>query len=219
MYHSLLKKTALTVALAGMAVSAQAMQVQTMTAGSGTFQDNYVSPSQTSLVGSSWANTADPAANLVGGFVNLGQISTNQFNGYYVYAFTSDGTTAPDGGTPTGVSAPVPSFTVTATGATTGTISGNLSSWTVYYAGDNNNQGPTDANGNPISVSGTWDPATGVYNIAWTSFTALSGGTLTSSWTMTGTATPVPEAPTSAMMLVGLALLGTVTSIRKRRTS
>lgn len=218
MDHAILKKVLLTVVLGGVAVGAQAMQVQNMTAGSGTFSATYWSPTQTDLVGSNWANTQNPTANLVGGFVNLGQISTNEFNGQYVFAFTSDGTTAPDGGTPTGVSASVPSFAVTATGTTTGTISGNLSAWTIYYGGYNANQGPTDSVGNPVPVAGTWDPATGIYNLAWTSFTTLSNGdTVTSSWTMSGVATPVPEASDAAMMLVGFTLVGIMASVRRRR--
>ncbi len=220
MDHAILKKALLTVVLGGVAVGAHAMQVQNMTAGSGNFSATYSSPSSTSLVSSTWANTQNPTANLVGGFVNLGQISTNEFNGQYVFAFTSDGTTAPYGGTPTGISAPVPNFTVTATGTTTGTISGNLSAWSIYYGGYNANQGPTDAAGNPVPVTGTWDPATGAYNLSWTSFTALSNGdTVTSAWTMSGVATPVPEASDAAMMFVGFTLVGAMASVRRRRYS
>ncbi|MHB1950982.1 MAG: hypothetical protein ACYCQK_05855 [Acidiferrobacteraceae bacterium] len=218
MAYTMLKKSLLTALLASVCVGAHAMQVTNMTAGSGTFQTIYTVGTTTNLVGSNWANVQNPTANLVGGFVTLGQITTNSFNGQYVYGFTSDGSTAPYGGTASGISAPVPSFSVTATGATTGTITGNLSAWSTYWNGYNANQGPTDSLGNPISVTGTWDPATGVYNLSWTSLTTLSGGgTVTGTWTMTGIATAVPEASDTAMMLVGLTLLGSVASLRRRR--
>ncbi|MHB8563010.1 MAG: hypothetical protein ACYDDA_03515 [Acidiferrobacteraceae bacterium] len=220
----MLRKTLLAAALASVALNAHAMQVQNMTAGSGNYFVTFTSSGNSSSIGSDWANTGNPGANLVGGFVDLGQISTNlqttnQQTGY-PYAFTSDGTTAPYGGSATGFSAPAPSFTVTATGATTGTISGNLSAWTLYYSGVNYNQRPTDSAGNPIPVTGTWDPSTGAYTLSWGSSTTLSGGTtVTGSWQMVGIATPVPEAPTSAMMLVGLTLVGGITAVRRRRSS
>ncbi|MHB1913375.1 MAG: PEP-CTERM sorting domain-containing protein [Acidiferrobacteraceae bacterium] len=224
MLNTMLRKTLLAAALVGVALNAHAMQVQNMTAGNGNYFVTLASGSNSNSIGSNWTNTVNPGANLVGGFVNLGQISTNlqtanQQSGY-PYAFTSNGTTAPDGGTATGFSAPVPSFTVTATSATTGTISGNLSAWTLYYSGVNYNQRPTDNVGNSIPITGTWDPSTGAYSLSWGSFTTLSGGTtVTSTWTMNGIATPVPEASTSAMMLVGLTLVGGMTVVRRRRPS
>ncbi|MHB1514326.1 MAG: hypothetical protein ACYCVY_01210 [Acidiferrobacteraceae bacterium] len=211
-----LKQTALAVALIGTAVSAYAATVTNMTVGGGTFSMGVFDSGQ------NWTNTGNPSANLVGGYTNLGTLFQFNGSGGAVNAFTGDGTTAPYGGGMVN-GGPVPTFDTSGS-----TISGNLSSWTVFWNGTNFNQGADP-------VSGTWNSSTGAYNIAWTS--TIHGGPFsgqTGSWSFNGVATagtaitppttnptggtsPVPEASMTAMMLTGLALLRVLT--RKNRFS
>lgn len=215
-----LKKTLLAVALAGCTASAYAATVTNMTVTGGTFN----------LGGSPGTpNPWTPASsfNLVGGYGQFGQMFT--FFNDPVMGFTGNGTTAPYGGTPVN-GGPVPTFSATGTGSS-GSITGNLSAFTVNWNGTNFNQGASAA-------SGTWNPSSGAYHIAWSS--KVVGGPFngqTGNWSFNGIATagssaptttptptnsptsgpsPVPEASTTAMMLVGVTLLGGLLTRRRR---
>lgn len=210
-----LEKTLLAIILAGCTASAYAATVSNMTVTGGTFAMPGVTTSTVN-----WTNGGNPGANLVGGYNQFGTLFN--FFGSAAKGFAGSGTTAPYGGTPVN-GGPVPSFTTSGS-----TISGDVSAWTIYWNGTNFNQGA-----NP--VSGSWNPTTGAYNIAWTSH--IVGGPFggyTGDWSFTGMATaasgvptpspssgpspsPVPEASTTAMMLAGLTLLGGLLT-RRRRT-
>lgn len=211
-----LRQAALAVALASAAVNAYAATVTNMTVAGGTFSMGVFDSGQT------WTNSGNPSANLVGGYNNLGTLFQFNGSGGAVMGFTGNGTTAPDGGTPV-TGGPVPTFD-----ATGSTITGNLSAWTVFWNGTNFNQGASP-------VSGTWNATTGAYNMSWSS--TIHGGPFsgqTGDWSFHGIATagastptvpttpgtgptaPVPEASTTAMMLVGLTLLGGLITRRRR---
>lgn len=85
--------------------------------------------------------------------------------------------------------------------AETATITVDLSSWIFYWNGSYVNLGTP-------SATGTWDPASGAYNIGW-SATWVGGpfdGQM-ANWSLQGVAL-VPEASTYALMLAGLGLVG-----------
>ncbi|MHB1950995.1 MAG: PEP-CTERM sorting domain-containing protein [Acidiferrobacteraceae bacterium] len=214
-----LRQTAFAVALASAAVNAYAATVTNMTVAGGTFSMGVFDSGQ------NWTNTGNPSANLVGGYNNFGTLFQFNGSGGAVNGFTGDGTTAPYGGTPV-TGGPVPTFD-----ATGSTITGNLSAFTVFWNGTNFNQGA-----NP--VSGTWNATTGAYNVSWSS--TINGGPFngqTGNWSLNGIATvgtstppptttpgtpgtgptaPVPEASTTAMMLIGLTLLGGLVTRRRK---
>lgn len=212
-----LRKTAFVVVLTSTVVNAYAATVTNMTVAGGTFSMGAFDSGQ------NWTNTSNPSANLVGGYNNFGTLFQFNGSGGAVMGFTGDGTTAPDGGTAV-AGGPVPTFD-----ATGGAITGNLSAWTVFWNGTNFNQGASP-------VSGTWNGTTGAYNMGWSS--TIHGGPFngqTGDWSFHGIATagasspttgpttpgtgptsPVPEASTTAMLLVGLTLLGGVVSRRRK---
>ena len=143
--------------------------------------------------------------------------SSFTFFGAPVYVFSGDGTYAPYGGAAV-AGGPTISGTVD---AETGTITVNMSSWTMRWDTSSLSQDPgstgfTWNQGNP-SVTGTWNSTTGAYNIAWSSL--MLGGPFdgsTGNWTLQGTAVAVPEADTWAMLLVGIGLVGVVAWRRKQ---
>ncbi len=213
-----LKQTLLAVALASCAASTYGATVTNMSVTGGTFN----------LSGSPgtpnpW--TTSSSLNLVGGYGQLGEMFT--FFNDPVVGFTGNGTTAPYGGTPVN-GGPVPTFNVTGTGST-GTITGKLSAFTINWNGTNFNQGTSAANG-------TWNPGSGVYNICWSA--TVVGGPFngqTGNWSFNGVAmagssvpttgggggsttgtSPIPEASATAMVLVGLALLGGLVTRRRK---
>lgn len=152
-----------------------------------------------------WSNTQNPGANLVGGYVNLGEVS--YFFGLPMYLFTGDGSTSPYAATGTPPwGGPVPSA---ALDDTAHTITANLSALTWSWSLSLFSQGNPDA-------QGTWDPSTGVYHLAWESPFALGYNFdgLVGMWTMTGVAA-IPEPATYAMLLTGI---GLVSAAIRRKT-
>lgn len=86
------------------------------------------------------------------------------------------------------------------------TLTVDLSSWTANWVNLNLYQGSS-------SATGTWDQATGAFNIGWSS-TVVGGpfNGITGVWTLQGHA--VPEPATLALVGLGFAGMGIV----KRRT-
>lgn len=144
-------------------------------------------------------------ANLLGSYQSLG--STFTFFGGPVNMFTGDGTMAPYGGTAVN-GGPAPTATLD---NVANTINVNLSSFTAWWNGTNFNQGAP-------SVTGSWNPGTGAYNISWSS--TVVGGPFngqTGNWSFQGTAVAaVPEPESYAMMLAGIAMMG---AIARRKAS
>lgn len=133
--------------------------------------------------------------NLIGAYTRLG----TQFEFWETPAayFTGDGSMAPYGGIPV-AGGPAPTATVD---ASAGTLTVDLSSFSVNWSGTNFNQGAAN-------ITGTWDPLTGVYHIAWSH--TLVGSVFyppTYHYTMTGIAA-VPEPASSVLMLAALGLIG-----------
>jgi hypothetical protein len=67
-------------------------------------------------------------------------------------------------------------------------------------------------------VTGTWDPITHKYSVAWESY--IPGHPFpdaTGSWTISGTANPVPEPQQWVLMLAGIGMLGGL-GLRNRRS-
>lgn len=119
--------------------------------------------------------------------------------------FTGNGTMTPYGGTGSPLTGgPVPTGTATAN-----TISFDLSAFSANWNGNNFNQGHS-------AVTGNYDSGTGAFNGSW-SLVNTEGPFqgFTSTWTVTGVATAVPEASTYTMMLVGLGLVGSM-AVRRR---
>jgi len=159
---------------------------------------------------------------VVPGFFPPGQLagsSQNLVGGYHAFPdqyqvfvcdcpmsfYTSDGTTAPFGGTPTG-GGPTPTATVD---TVAGTLTIDLSSWTGHWNGTNFAQGASH-------VTGTWNPVTGAYAIGWSALIIGGvGGPYPGIYTLRGVAA-VPETETYALMLAGLALVGIAVRHRAR---
>jgi hypothetical protein len=174
-----------------------------MTATSGTF--GVYDPAQDWLVPASpWTNTENPGANLVGDYVTLGAVSN--FFAVPMYLYTGNGSISPYGGTMAPSGGPVPTAILDDVAHT---IQADLSAFSWSWNVNNFGQGSAH-------VSGTWDPSTGVYNLAWESPFALGYGFdgLIGQWTMTGVAA-IPEPETYAQMLAALALM--VPVLRPRR--
>jgi hypothetical protein len=75
-------------------------------------------------------------------------------------------------------------------------------------------QGPQNADGSAV---GTWDPGTQRYSVSWTYQWAPGQHpfpTGTTTWTLGGVATPIPEASTWALMAAGLGMLALIASRR-----
>ena len=75
--------------------------------------------------------------------------------------------------------------------ATDGVLTGDLSAFTAYYAGQAFNQGAPKPDGTGSAPTGTIDPATGAFVIEWSSL--ISGGSFdgfTGVWHLEGTFTP-----------------------------
>lgn len=177
-----------------------------MTAASGTFTV-FDTNTNTTFPSSTWTNTENPNANLVGGYVNLGPVA--MFYGVPMHLYTGDGINSPYGGSFTaGWGGPVPSAILDDAGHT---IQADLSALTWFWNVSNFGQGNA-------SASGTWNPVTGIYNIAWESPFASGHGFdgLVGQWTMTGVAV-VPEAQTYAQMLAALPFM--VPFFRRRRST
>lgn len=167
-----------------------------MTAVSGTFTA-YDTNSNSFTPISNWTNTHDPSANLVGGYVNLGMVA--MFFGVPMYLYTGDGINSPYSGSnvaPWG--GPVPTAVLDDVAHT---IQVDLSALTWFWNFNNFGQGHANA-------TGTWDPETGMYTLAWNApfATGYNFDGLVGQWTMTGVAA-VPEPGTYAQMLVALALM------------
>ena len=177
-----------------------------MSAVSGSFTP-YDSLTNTFFPSNYWTNTQNPTANLVGGYVSLGAVAT--FYGLPMYLYTSDGISSPFGGgswAPYG--GPVPNAILDDAAHT---IQADLSALTWFWNFNNFGQGI-------VNASGTWNPSTGVYHLAWNApFTDGYGfDGMIGQWTMTGVAV-VPEPETYAQMLAALALLAPL--LRRRRSS
>lgn len=193
MYRTILAIVVLTTTLAAQAAPAPAVY---MTAASGTFTA-YDPVSDTFVPASNWTNTENPGANLVGGYVNLGAVS--MFFGLPMYLYTGDGSNSPyASGVLPPWGGPVPSATLDDAAQT---IAADLSAFTWSWNVVNFGQGNANA-------TGSWDPITGTYHLAWTSPFAEGYGFdgLIGHWTMTGVAA-IPEPETYAQMLVALALM------------
>lgn len=157
-----------------------------------------------------WTNVQNPGANLIDGYVALGEVSF--FFGSAMSLYTGDGSFSPYGGLMTPSGGPVPTAILDDEAHT---ISVDLSAFTWYWNGINFSQGNS-------SVTGTWNPLSGAYSVAWESPYALGYGFdgLVGQWTMTGIAVaalPVPEPAAYAMMLAGLAMVGGMV-LRRRAT-
>jgi hypothetical protein len=192
--------------LAAAAVPAQASTYNavSMTAASGTFTA-YDTISGTPAPPSNWTNTQNPGANLVGGYVDLGAVA--MFFGVPMYLYTGDGINSPYGAAsmpPWG--GPVPTAVLDDVAHT---IHADLSALTWFWNFNNFSQGT-------VQATGTWDPSTGVYHLAWnTPFTpGYNFDGLVGQWTMTGVAA-IPEPEAYAQMLAALALM--VPMLRRRR--
>lgn len=160
--------------------------VTSMTFAGGTFQQPGYTPEPIPMAGSDH--------NLIGGYRAFG--AQFDFTGFPAMYFTGDGSMAPYGGMPV-PGGPAPSATVD---TLAGTITVDMSSWTVYWNGNNINQGAAN-------VTGSWDPLTGIYHIAWShTFNEIFYPT-TQHYTMTGIAA-VPEPEVHAFMLAGLGVVG-----------
>lgn len=169
-------------------------QATYMTVHSGTF--SIYDPIQgIGLPADPWSNIQNPSANLVGGYVELGDVS--MFFGLPMAIYTSNGSYQPYGGYITAPGGPVPTATLD---KVANTISIDLSAFTWFWNGVNYSQGNTN-------VTGNWNPVSGVYLLAWESpfvggpFTGITG-----QWTMMGVAA-IPEPATYTQMLAALALM------------
>lgn len=204
MYRGILGITLLTAA----AVPAQAATYNavSMTAASGAFTPyDYIN--NTVFPTNIWTNTQNPNANLVGGYVSLGAVAT--FYGLPMYLYTGDGVssfftfgnTPPWGG-------PVPTAILDDAAHT---IQADLSALTWSWSASNFSQGH-------VQASGTWNPSTGIYHLAWNAPFSPGYGFdgLVGQWTMTGVAA-IPEPETYAQMLAALALMAPL--LRRRRLS
>jgi hypothetical protein len=156
--------------------------------------------------------------NLIGGYINKdtgGAISETNFNGMgqnpaaptqYVYTAASNinhnnHSEAPAPGTHLGDS--VPSGTVD---DVAGTITMDLSSW---FA----NHGKMDQNLGSANAAGTWDVATGEYDLSWTAFLTQGSGAANPlasvTWNLQGNVLETSPVPVpGAVWLMGTALLG-----------
>lgn len=198
-------KIAAGLVLATAAMSAQAVDFDSMTVTGGTF-------SMAGAGGNFYTANITPGLDLLAGNnqkINIGGTGGQLFDfGFFgpVNAFLSDGTYMAFGGmNVAGGSATAP----TASGDFSGNMTADLSAWTANWNGNNFGQGGI--------ATGTVD-ALGNYSIGWSS--KVVGGSfdgMTGVWTMTGavTAAPVPEASTYGMMLAGLGLVGF--AVRRRK--
>lgn len=202
MYRMILGLTLLGAALPAQSAISPATY---MTAASGTFTV-YDPATSTLFPASTWTNSQNPGANLVESYVNLGAVSI--FFGLPMYLYTGDGSSSPYGGTMAPSGGPVPSAILDDAAHTIQTdLSAFTWSWNVTNFGQGN-----------ANVAGTWDPSTGIYNIAWQSPFAAGYGFdgLIGQWTMTGVAA-IPEPEAYAQMLSALALMAPL--LRRRRFS
>lgn len=203
------KTTLLALALVAASSSAFAsFSINPMTLNSGTF---FVAGVTSSPI--AWTNTANPTANLVGGYNNFGVLFNLLGSNVSVYTAPSNlGDVNTPAGTITG--GPVPSGTMD---LSSGTLSVDMSSFFANWSGSDINQGASPVTG---TLSGcTWAGCT--YNISWSSY--ITGGPLNGqigTWSATGTlpslAASAPEASNYAMMLVGLALVGAVAARQRK---
>lgn len=149
------------------------------------------------------------------GVISFGAIGFDLVDGYGSHSalfsflgipwnvFTGNGAIKPFGGT-LYTGGPVPSGTAMAT-----LISVDLSAFSASWNGNNFNQGNS-------TVLGTYDSASGAFNATWSMVNAegpFQG--FTSTWSVAGVATAVPEASTYTMMLVGVGLVGSM-AVRRR---
>ena len=204
MYRTILGLSLL--AAAALPAQAATYNAVNMTAASGVFTV-YDSVSNTLFPPSTWTNTQNPGANLVGGYVDLGAVAV--FYGVPMHLYTGDGINSPYGASsmpPWGGPAPTAVLDNVAH-----TIQADLSALTWFWNVSNFSQGN-------VQATGTWDPATGIYHLAWNAPFAPGYGFdgLVGQWTMTGVAA-IPEPETYAQMLAALALM--VPLFRRRRFS
>jgi PEP-CTERM motif len=204
----MIKQSLIVLALASASLSAQAVSVPaiSMTVNGGSF-----------TIGST-PGSPDPWTSFSISSNMIGNTDVEYGSPFYLLSSSSPadifnnstGAYAPYGGTAAAGGDPISASMNLAAG----TLSVDLSGWTVYWNDSNFNQGSTAATGTLSNCSGN----TCNYSIAWTNMQA--GGPFpgqTGSWTLTGSITasaPVPEASTWGMMLAGLSVIGA--ALRRR---
>ena len=166
-------------------------------------------------VGTATVTGVDSSYNLVAGYhgagmpnggANPASIIDMTFFGGAVNTYTAASNLGTVNNAPGSIAGgPVPSADVSGSAITV-----DLSSWFANYNGTDFNQGsPT--------VTGTWNSGTNDFSVRWTS--TIIGGSFNQfvgTWTLQGTAVPVPEASTYGMMLAGLGLVGAMVARRRK---
>ena len=158
-----------------------------------------------------------PDTNLVGGYIGSGGTTTTGHADYAadnVMVFELNGVTASvytaasnlgDIYSPAGSEqgGPVPQGTLD---PDAGVITLDVKSFFLNSNDTDYSIAPAPWFGSP-PVTGTWDGTTGLYSLEWSFYLPLGGFGQTWYLSLTGTATPVPEASTPALWIAGLGLL------------
>lgn len=216
-------KIAAGLVLAVAATGAQAVSVSSLTLSGATFCMDSPGSSGTACmagtgggsVGTAVVSGVDSTYNLVAGYVGGGNVPGNGANPASIIDMTFFGgavntyTALSNLGAPNNVAGSIAGGPVPTADVSGSTITMDLSSWFANYNGTDFNQGsPT--------VTGTWNSGTNAFDVRWSS--VIIGGSFNNfigTWTLQGTAAPVPEASTYGMMLAGLGLVGF--AVRRRK--